>query len=87
MSANDGFCTVINCMDGRVQMPVIEYLKGHFKVPYVDSITEPGPVRVLAEKTDPILLKSILNRIEISIQKHKSVGIALVAHDNRKKAH
>ena len=37
------FCTVVNCMDGRVQLPVIRYLQERFEVPYVDSITEVGP--------------------------------------------
>ena len=32
------FATAINCMDGRVQIPVIEYLKKEFKVDYVDMI-------------------------------------------------
>ncbi|MHA1252503.1 MAG: carbonic anhydrase, partial [Candidatus Helarchaeota archaeon] len=26
------FCTVINCMDGRVQIPVINYLRKRFNV-------------------------------------------------------
>ncbi len=77
---NGGFCTVINCMDGRVQLPVIDYLKNHFKVPYVDSITEAGPVKIIADDYDPVLLKSIKNRLKISIEKHKSAGIAIVAH-------
>ena len=37
------FCTVINCMDGRVQLPVIRHMKERFNAEYVDSITEPGP--------------------------------------------
>ena len=43
------FCTVVNCMDGRVQLPVIRYLQDRIEVLYVDSVTEPGPVRSLAE--------------------------------------
>lgn len=82
MTDNAGFCTVINCMDGRTQQPVIDYMKKHFRVLYVDSITEPGPVKILADRTDPILLQSILNRVKISIEKHKSVGLALIAHDD-----
>jgi len=37
------FCTAVNCMDGRVQLPVINYLKERFSANYVDMITEPGP--------------------------------------------
>ena len=46
------FCTAINCMDGRTQLPVIEFLKDKFGVEFVDTITEPGPVRILADQPD-----------------------------------
>lgn len=67
-------------MDGRVQEPVIEYLKRYFGARYVDMITEPGPVKTLAEHTHNGLLESIQRRLSISIQKHKSIGIAIAAH-------
>jgi hypothetical protein len=44
------FCTVINCMDGRVQLPVNKYLQKRFNVAYVDSITEAGPVRIISDE-------------------------------------
>ena len=74
------FCTVINCMDGRIQLPVIEYLKGRFCVDYVDSITEPGPNLILAQKTNVNVVESIFNRIKISVDHHGSVGIAVAGH-------
>ena len=74
------FFTAINCMDGRVQKPVIEYLTGRFGVDFIDTITEPGPVRILAEQMDPDLLRSIFRRVDVSIEKHASRGIAVVAH-------
>ena len=67
-------------MDGRVQLPVINYLKARFGVDYVDSVTEAGPVLYLAEKTDSEQTKSILRRMDISITKSKSKGIAVIAH-------
>ncbi len=74
------FFTVVNCMDGRVQLPVISYLQRRFKVAYVDTITEPGPNVILARKDDQVLVQSILRRVRISVEKHASVGIALVGH-------
>ncbi len=74
------FYTAVNCMDGRVQLPVITYLQNRFGVTYVDMITEPGPNRLLADQTDPALTGSILNRIKISVEKHASGGIAVVGH-------
>jgi len=74
------FCTVINCMDGRVQLPVITYLKQRFNVDHVDSITEPGPNLILAEQNNYVLVQSIIDRLKISIERHKSVGVAIVGH-------
>ncbi|GEM_PF-148939 len=74
------FATVVNCMDGRVQLPVIRYLQGRFGVEHVDSVTEAGPCRILAENDPPELCRSILSRVEISVRKHRSRGIAVVAH-------
>ena len=74
------FCTVINCMDGRVQLPVINYLLKRFNVDYVDSITEPGPNLILAEQHNTVMVQSILERIKISVENHHSVGVAIVGH-------
>ncbi|MBN1765977.1 MAG: hypothetical protein JW860_12010 [Sedimentisphaerales bacterium] len=74
------FCTAINCMDGRVQLPVIKYLQNRFNVEFVDSITEPGPNFILARQTDVGLMLSILKRLKISIEHHGSIGIAVAGH-------
>jgi carbonic anhydrase len=74
------FCTVINCMDGRVQLSVIKYLQKRFNAKYVDSITEAGPNLILSKREDDVLVKAILDRLKISVEKHNSVGIAIVGH-------
>jgi carbonic anhydrase len=74
------FLTAVNCMDGRVQLPIISYLKERFGVSYVDVVTEAGPVRPLAEGQESREVESIVSRVNVSIQKHKSKGIAVVAH-------
>jgi hypothetical protein len=74
------FCTAINCMDGRVQLPVIHYLQKAFRVEYVDTITEAGPSLVLAQREDADLVQGILDRVRISIERHRSVGIAIIGH-------
>jgi carbonic anhydrase len=74
------FCTAINCMDGRVQLPVIRYLQARFGVSFVDTITEPGPNRILADRADVRTVQAILDRLAISVQKHASVAIAVVGH-------
>jgi hypothetical protein len=67
-------------MDGRVQLPVIEYLQERFNVDYVDSITEPGSNLILAQQININIVESIFNRLKISIDRHGSVGIAVVGH-------
>lgn len=76
------FCTAINCMDGRAQLPVNTHLRQRLGVEYVDTITEAGPVRVLAEEPDSPRSGSILSRVNISVQKHGSNNVAVIAHDD-----
>ena len=75
------FCTVVNCMDGRVQLPVIRYLQDRFEVRYVDSVTEAGPVRSLAKPVDETVSQSILRRVAVS-RTHGSKVVAVIAHDD-----
>jgi hypothetical protein len=74
------FVTAVNCMDGRVQIPVIEWLKERYSADFVDMITEPGPERLLAEGTERHILDSIKKRIEISVNRHNSKLIAIIGH-------
>ncbi|NOX36527.1 MAG: hypothetical protein GXO78_03240 [Calditrichaeota bacterium] len=74
------FCTAISCMDGRIQLPVIRYLQRRFQVDYVDTITEPGPNGILARQDDAAVVDSIRKRLQISVENHRSVGIAVVGH-------
>jgi len=74
------FCTAINCMDGRVQLPVIKYLRRRFNTEYVDLITEPGPALILAKETNLDVFHSIFARVRISVYNHRSTALAVVAH-------
>lgn len=74
------FCTAVNCMDGRVQGPIISYLSKRFEGAYVDDITEAGPVNVLASDPESSRSKAIYRKIDISVNAHGSRVIAVVAH-------
>ncbi|MHC4943299.1 MAG: carbonic anhydrase [Planctomycetota bacterium] len=74
------YFTAINCMDGRVQVPVIQFIELKYRVDNVDMITEPGPVKALAEQTEYEVLQSIFRRVDVSLDKHASKGIAVAAH-------
>jgi hypothetical protein len=74
------FCTAINCMDGRVQLPVINYLRKRCGVKNVDSVTDPGPVAILAGETNLAAIASIMDRVRISVHHHESRSIAVIGH-------
>ena len=74
------FGTAINCMDGRVQLPVIDWLKNQYDLDYIDTITEPGPELVLAENSDDVTIQSIKRKVEISLYRHHSNLIVVAGH-------
>ena len=74
------FGCAINCMDGRTQLPVIEWVKREYGVEYVDAVTEPGPVKILAEAPEGPAALSIRERVAISVEKHGSKTVAVVTH-------
>ncbi|MCP4704721.1 MAG: hypothetical protein GY865_08935 [candidate division Zixibacteria bacterium] len=78
--AEGKFVTAINCMDGRVQLPVIEYMKNKFNADYVDMITEAGPIKCLADNSDPNMIEDFRFRTEVSVAKHGSKVVAIVGH-------
>jgi carbonic anhydrase len=74
------FVTAVNCMDGRTQLPVNEWLRRTFGADFVDTVTEPGPVRALAVADDQAAVESIRRRVQISVEMHDSTHVAVVAH-------
>ena len=74
------FVTAINCMDGRVQLPVIHWMQEQYKAPYVDMITEAGPTKVILEGTDQ-QVKAIQSKLQVSTDAHESKVLAVVGHE------
>ena len=74
------FGTAVICIDGRVQMPVIRYMRNRFALDYVDIISEPGPNRLLAAAHDRHLFQSVVAKIRVSIDRHGSHIVAVVGH-------
>lgn len=69
--------TCLNCMDGRVQLPVLTWIKSNYPIDYVDVITEAGMDGVLAKQED---IAEILRSIKVSINLNKSSKIFIVGH-------
>jgi len=76
--AHGKFGTAINCMDGRVQLPVITWMKEQYDLDFVDMITEPGPDKILAEEGKETA--SIKSRVDISVNAHGSDIILIAGH-------
>lgn len=74
------FACVINCMDGRVQDAVKNYMQKNYSVDFVDMVTEPGPNKILADNLDKVIIENIKKRVEISVHHHGSKVIAIVGH-------
>lgn len=71
---------VINCIDGRVQYPVMEYLKKNYDLSYFDAITEAGPLKILTERTDKCRLFSLKEQIATSLEDNGADLLAIVGH-------
>lgn len=74
------FACAINCMDGRVQDAVKDFIKEKYEVDYVDMVTEPGPNKILADNIDLVVIENIKKRVEISVNHHGSKIVAIVGH-------
>ena len=69
--------TCLNCMDGRVQLPVLTWIKSNYPVDFVDVITEAGMDGVLAKQED---ISEVLRSIKVSTTLNKSTRLFIVGH-------
>lgn len=77
--AEGTFATAINCIDGRAQRPVADWLRATHGVDYVDVVTVPGPDAALLTlgATELALLR---DAVAISVNAHHSHVIAVAGH-------
>lgn len=73
------FATLLNCMDGRTQLPAINWIRNNFNVEYVDIISEPGIDKLLYLKGETFM-KSLEEKLFISLKKHGSKIIFIAGH-------
>ena len=64
-------------MDGRVQLPVITWIKENYPVDFVDVVTEAGMDGVLSKQKD---ISEILRSIRVSVELNKSTRLFVVGH-------
>lgn len=68
----------LNCIDGRIQLPVIEWIYKNYPVDYVDMITEPGMDGLLAGADNSI--EEIKRKVNLSIVNNKAEIMFIVGH-------
>jgi hypothetical protein len=72
------FVTCLNCIDGRVQLPVINWILKNYDVKYVDMITAPGVDGILANRNNNV--EDIFEKVTFSIDGHSTDIIFIVGH-------
>jgi hypothetical protein len=76
------FATILTCMDGRVQKPGAVFMQETTQADYVDTITEPGIVRILnGAQGDTRMVTRMRQQLGISLGNHGSKGVGVVAHE------
>ena len=50
--AEGKFATSITCKDDRIQIPLSNWTKENYSIDYVDTITEPGVDKQIADNGD-----------------------------------
>ena len=73
------FATAISCMDGRTQLPLINWAQRKFNVDYLDMITEPGADKLLTEGDNEVVEK-IKRKVTLSLDAHGSRLIIIAGH-------
>jgi hypothetical protein len=73
------FATSINCIDGRIQLPVSNWIKQKYSVDYVDVITHPGSDKIMGEKNIEGI-SEIKTKTLVSINAHNSKLVVISGH-------
>ena len=77
MNSMKSRATCLNCMDGRVQLPVLSWIRENYSVDFVDVITAAGMDGVLVSKGD---IDYIVSSINVSINTNGSARIFIAGH-------
>jgi len=74
------FGTAINCIDGRTQEVVIDYMKQKYNIDGVDMVTFPGADGLFSNEQNSTEVALIRRAVSVSIDRHGSQIVALVGH-------
>ncbi|MFA5271858.1 MAG: carbonic anhydrase [Candidatus Omnitrophota bacterium] len=74
---SDVRATCLNCIDGRVQLPILHWIREQYQINFVDVITAAGMDGVLASQDN---IDEIIRSVNISVNINKSTRIFIVGH-------
>lgn len=77
--ATGTFATAIDCIDGRAQGPVSDWVKIHAGATFVDTVTIPGPDKALTQGAAE-RIAAVREYVEVSVRAHASQFIAVAGH-------
>ena len=77
--ATERFAVVLNCIDGRTQQPLIEWVQREFDVTHVDVVTEPGVDGVLV-RGEESTVQALLDKVCVSRLAHGAVALVVAGH-------
>lgn len=77
--AEETFATAINCIDGRAQRPVTEWLRARYGIDYVDTVTVPGADAAL-QRLGAAEMAFLRDAVEVSVNAHHSRVVAVAGH-------
>lgn len=72
------FAASVNCIDGRVQAPIRDWIRSEYGVDFVDVITEPGSDKALGRMSN--VDEHVRTKLNISIRAHKSEIVFVSGH-------
>jgi len=67
-------------MDGRTQLPVIQFLMKRFNVKYVDMLTDAGPLGILTKDPESERAQAFVERVTTVIRVHDVKQLAIAGH-------
>lgn len=74
-----GFAVVLNCIDGRVQRSLADWVRKQYGVDYADAVTEPG-IDVVLALGDATAREALLDKVCISRLAHLACYLVVAGH-------
>ena len=78
-AGRERFAVLLNCIDGRTQQPLLDWVRRELDVTYVDVVTEPGVDAVLA-RGDDWTVQALLDKVCVSRLAHGAVALIVAGH-------